>query len=148
MGGRNGLTLAQFLELSDRQLVALLSIEFDDDGRLVTEGDRLGGRSRRRGEEEDAGPGGAIDRKGFPSQEELRIPDAALALNLRAGVPYAFAFWHTWRRRQAAGVKITDEEIMERWKVHVDPYRAPEVNDRLSWPASQQVAPGQWKVKR
>ncbi len=82
MGGRNGLTLAEFGRMSDRQIYALLCVTWDEEtGALITEWERepvLDGEhtgSLKRAAQE------------LPSPESLGIDDETLiwALSLRDG---------------------------------------------------------------
>jgi hypothetical protein len=108
-GGRNGFTLAQYGALSDRQILALLTIEFDEDGRLVRE-------ERPTGHEPTGAPSRAKDE--LPSQADLGISETmmeeALWLRPLAGPYYVRAFFQVWRNRGKS-----PEEIAELYREHV-----------------------------
>ena len=127
MGGRNGLTLDQFARMSDRQILALLQVQWDEEsGALVTEwerepvldGDQTG--SIKRAAQELASP------------ESLGIDDETLrwAMSLRDfRVPVGFLsmWWSIQKKRQAAGLPMkpggdhprTDEEIKQHWEEYM-----------------------------
>lgn len=112
MGGKNGFTLQEYGALSDRQIIALLQIEWDEDGNLVHEAD----------EAHDSGgePTGAIRNAGreLPSPESLGLSDDDLkwATSIRpmAGVFYLSMFWGVWQRRGK-----TNDEIKRLWLDHM-----------------------------
>jgi hypothetical protein len=106
LAGRNALTLAQYAACSDRQILALLSIETDDEGRLVTEAERA-----RQGTIRAAG-------RELPSPAALGLSDDDLhqALAVRDGpdVAYLSMFWSVWRRRG-----LDNAQVALKWREHL-----------------------------
>ena len=113
LGGRNGFTLEAYARLSDRQIGALLSIEHDEDGRLVTEASR--------GRTGTAVPSGSIAAAGreLPSPEMLGFSESELqeALVIRPMVPvhYWSLFASVWARRGKS-----KDEIKTLWIDHLN----------------------------
>jgi hypothetical protein len=94
MGGWNGLTLADYGAMSDRQILVLLQIEFDDDSQLIRE-------ERPAGQEPTGAPSRASQE--LPSQAELgiseRMMEELLWLRPLAGPYFVRMFFQTWRNR-------------------------------------------------
>ena len=112
LGGRNGFTLGDYSRLSDRQIGRLLSVEWDEDGRLVTEASR--GRS---GRPEPSGSIAAAGRE-LPPPEELGLSDRdvreLLAVKANVDERYLLMFWSVWSRRGK-----DREQIREIWTAHL-----------------------------
>lgn len=109
MGGRNGMMPADYAALSDRQIIVLLQIEWDDEGRLITEAEEAGQES------------GSIARAhaelASPEQLGLSEQELAWALSLRPGQVdtfYLSMFWSVWQRRGKS-----NEEIRRIWMEHL-----------------------------
>lgn len=111
MGGFNGFTQRDYEQLTDREVIDLLSAEFDAEGRLLTEAEvdpkRFGGSGSVR----------AAMRE-LPSPESLGLTDELLcqaqAVNPHVRQPYLVGFFQVWRKR---GLSV--EQTMERWKKKV-----------------------------
>jgi hypothetical protein len=115
MGGRNGMMPDEYAALSDRQIICLLQIKFDEDGRLITEAETA------TSEDNTEGLTGKISRAGreLQSPENLGVSEGELqwALSLRPNavtVHYLSLFWSVWQRRGK-----TPEEIRELWAKHL-----------------------------
>ncbi len=112
MGGRNGFTLADYAALSDRQIIALLGIEWDEDGRLVCEGDEA--------RDEDGEPTGSIRNAGRelqgPEQLGLSEEDFRWAMSIRpmVGTFFFSMFWSVWQKRGKS-----NDEIKKLWLEHL-----------------------------
>ncbi len=112
MGGRNGFTLADYAALSDRQIIALLGIEWDEDGRLVCEGDEA--------RDEDGEPTGSIRNAGrelqSPEQLGLSEDDVRWMTSIRPMVSMFFLsmFVSVWKKRNK-----TVAEIKKLWLEHL-----------------------------
>jgi hypothetical protein len=108
-GGSNGLSLAEYGALSDRQIFCLLRVEWDEDGKLVRE-------ERPAGRQPTGAPSRAKDE--LPSQAELgldeRMMEEALWLRPLAGPYYVRMFWSVHRKRGRS-----PEEIAELYRDHV-----------------------------
>jgi hypothetical protein len=108
--GRNSLSLKEFNSWSDRQTAALLSITFDDEGRLVTESER-----NPRGV-----PSGSIAAalRELPAPATLGFSDEETrwALTQKANIEerYWAMFCQVWANR-----KRSKEEIKALWTAHL-----------------------------
>ena len=113
MGGRNGMTLAEYAALSDLQIVAVLSVEWDANGEdgitLVSEWSRSG-----------RAPAGSIRAAGreLPKPEDVGLDDEmlTLALSLKSfiSVGYCVMFFSVFKRRG-----LTFDETFRRWREHL-----------------------------
>ena len=121
MGGRNGFTLKDYFELSDRQIVILLSIDFDDEGRLITEAEEGGWEDDG---EDDGQPTGRISRvmRELPEPASIGLDDATMqwALAIRGGMVPPYYLVLQWNLYKKHG--LSDEECKKRWwdKMHSD----------------------------
>ncbi len=108
MGGRNGFTLADYAALSDRQILALLTISWDEDGQLQCE------TADARGES------GSIKAAGreLPKPEDVGLDDRTLAwaqsVNPNVGTFYTVLFWSVWTKRGK-----TPDEVADLWVKHL-----------------------------
>ena len=106
MGGRNGFTVQQFAELSDRQIFALLMVSWDEDGRLITEAQ----------EQEQPSSVATVGRDLISwEQMGMTVADGLWMQSLRpfTGSFYVAMFAQVWHRR---GKKR--DEILALWKEH------------------------------
>lgn len=114
MGGRNGFSLTEFLALSDRQILALLRIEWDEEGGLVRE------KPRHRRHELNGHTGRlSLAGRELASPESLGISEEELqwALSFRplmVPVSYLSLFWSVWQKRGKSS-----SEIRNLWASHM-----------------------------
>lgn len=107
LGGKNGYTLQAYLDTTDRQILALLSVEWDEEGNLVKEASR--GRSGLEAT-------GLISQslRELPPPESLGIENVDFALNPNVPAHYTTMFWSVWSKRGKS-----PEEIRELYRKHL-----------------------------
>jgi hypothetical protein len=111
MGGRNGFTLDDYGRYSDRQIISLLRVSWDEDGKLICEGEEEPDGTRETGSIRNAGRELQAPEQLGVSEEELQ---EAMSIRPFVSVFYFSMFLSVWMKRG-----LTKDEALRKWREHL-----------------------------